>query len=42
LTVGAVDIKKVKPFMISVNDRLYYALGEPKAKAWEIGKNHKP
>jgi flavin reductase (DIM6/NTAB) family NADH-FMN oxidoreductase RutF len=42
LSAGAVDIKKVKPFMLSLNDRLYYELGEPKAKAWETGKNYKP
>ena len=42
LTAGVVDFKKAKPFMLSLNDRLYYALGEPKAKAWETGKNYKP
>jgi flavin reductase (DIM6/NTAB) family NADH-FMN oxidoreductase RutF len=42
LTAGAVDIKKVKPFMLSLNDRLYYELGEPKGKAWETGKDYKP
>ncbi|MGD0644081.1 MAG: flavin reductase family protein [Candidatus Bathyarchaeia archaeon] len=41
LTAGVVDIKKIKPLMLSLNDRLYYALGEPKAKAWESGKNYK-
>ena len=42
LTAGAVDIKKVKPFMLSLNDRLYYALGKQKGKAWETGKGYKP
>jgi flavin reductase (DIM6/NTAB) family NADH-FMN oxidoreductase RutF len=42
LTDGALDIKKVKPFMLSMNDRLYYELGEPKEKAWAAGKNYKP
>ena len=42
LTKGAVDLKKVKPFMLSLNDRLYYALGESKAKAWNVGNNYKP
>jgi len=42
LTAGAIDTKKVNPFMLSLNDRLYYALGEPIAKAWEAGKNYKP
>jgi flavin reductase (DIM6/NTAB) family NADH-FMN oxidoreductase RutF len=42
LTEGAVDLKKVKPFLLSLNDRLYYALGESKAKAWNAGNNYKP
>ena len=42
LTAGAVDIKKVNPFMLSLNDRIYYALGEQKGKAWEAGKDYKP
>lgn len=42
LTAGAVDIKKVKPFLLSLNDTHYYALGEPKAEAWKAGKNYKP
>jgi flavin reductase (DIM6/NTAB) family NADH-FMN oxidoreductase RutF len=42
LTDGTVDIKKTKPFMLSLNDHQYYRLGEPKAKAWKVGKNYKP
>jgi len=42
LTDGAVDIKKVKPFLLSLNERLYYKLGEPTAKAWGVGKKYKP
>lgn len=41
LTDEVVDIKKAKPFMLSLSDRRYYALGEPKAKAWNTGKNFK-
>jgi flavin reductase (DIM6/NTAB) family NADH-FMN oxidoreductase RutF len=41
LTTGTVDIKKVNPFMLSLNHRIYYALGEQKGKAWEAGKNYK-
>jgi flavin reductase (DIM6/NTAB) family NADH-FMN oxidoreductase RutF len=41
LTDGAVDIKKTQPFMLSLNDHVYHALGEPKAKAWSAGKNYK-
>ena len=42
LTAGAIDTKKVKPFMLSLNDRIYYGLGEQKGKAWEAGKVYKP
>ena len=41
LTAGAVDTKKVNPFMLSLNNRIYYALGEQKGKAWETGKDYK-
>jgi len=42
LTSGAVDTKKVEPFLLSLNDRIYYALGEQKGMAWESGKKYKP
>ena len=42
LTAGVVDFKKTKPFILSMNDRQYHALSEPKAKAWSAGKNYKP
>lgn len=42
LTDGAVDLKKTKPFMLSLNDHQYHVLGKPKAKAWNVGKNFKP
>jgi len=42
VTGGVVDLKKVKPLMLSLNDRLYYGLGESTAKAWDAGKNYKP
>jgi len=42
LSAGAVDTKKVNPFMLSLNDRIYYGLGEQKGKAWETGKKYKP
>jgi flavin reductase (DIM6/NTAB) family NADH-FMN oxidoreductase RutF len=41
LTNGVIDLKKVKPFMLSLNDGVYYALGEIKGKAWNIGKDYK-
>ncbi len=40
LTGGVVDLKKVKPFMLSIGDRQYFVLGESKAKAWEVGNNY--
>lgn len=42
LTNGIIDLKKVKPFMLSFHDQRYFELGEPKAKAWNAGKNYKP
>ena len=42
LTDEAVDLKKTKPFILSLNDRQYYGLDEPIAKAWSAGKNYKP
>ena len=42
LTSEAVDLKKVKPFMLSFYDKLYFGLGEAKAKAWSSGKDYKP
>ena len=42
LTAGVLDLKKIKPILLSLSDRLYYELGESKAKAWSIGNEHKP
>ncbi|MGD0979597.1 MAG: flavin reductase family protein [Candidatus Bathyarchaeia archaeon] len=42
MTDEAVDLRKTRPFLLSLNDRQYYALGEPEAKAWTAGKNYKP
>lgn len=42
LTEGAIDLKKTRPFMLSLNDQQYHVLGKPKAKAWNVGKNYKP
>jgi len=42
LTNEAVDLKKTKPFILSLNDKTYYVLGKPKAKAWSAGKTFKP
>jgi flavin reductase (DIM6/NTAB) family NADH-FMN oxidoreductase RutF len=36
-----VDIKKAKPFILSLADWRYYVLGELKAKAWNAGKTFK-
>jgi flavin reductase (DIM6/NTAB) family NADH-FMN oxidoreductase RutF len=42
LTDGTVDIRKTRPFMLSLEDRSYHGLGKQKAKAWNVGKNYKP
>jgi len=41
LTNGILDLKKIKPFLLSLNDGIYFALGEEKAKAWTAGKAYK-
>ena len=42
LTDGVIDMKKVRPLILSLDDRNYHGLGEMKAKAWNVGKNFKP
>ncbi len=42
LTNGVVDLKKIKPFMLSFQDQSYFGLGELQGKAWREGKNYKP
>jgi len=41
LTNRAVDLKKVKPFLLSFYDRQYLGIGESKARAWNAGNNYK-
>ncbi len=41
LTDGKLDFKKMKPLVLSQPDTSYWRLGEPVAKAWNIGKKHK-
>ena len=42
LTDGTIDIRKIRPFLLSLDDRNYHGLGKQKAKAWNVGKNYKP
>jgi flavin reductase (DIM6/NTAB) family NADH-FMN oxidoreductase RutF len=42
LTAGNPDIAKVKPFVFSMSDNRYHAVGRPLGKAWSIGKDYKP
>jgi flavin reductase (DIM6/NTAB) family NADH-FMN oxidoreductase RutF len=39
LTEGKPDMRKIKPFSLSMPDNQYWSVGKPIAKAWEIGKN---
>jgi flavin reductase (DIM6/NTAB) family NADH-FMN oxidoreductase RutF len=41
LTDGKMDFRKMKPLILSQPDTSYWRLGEPVAKAWNIGKRHK-
>ena len=42
LTNRVIDLKKIKPFMLSFNDQSYVELGKSIAKAWNAGKDYKP
>lgn len=41
LTNGVLDILKVRPILFSSFEKQYWKLGEPLAKAWNIGKELK-
>jgi flavin reductase (DIM6/NTAB) family NADH-FMN oxidoreductase RutF len=41
LTDGKLDFRKMKPLILSQPDTSYWKLGEPVAKAWNIGKRYK-
>lgn len=38
LTGGVPDLKKMNPFVLSMSDKRYWALGQDIGAAWEIGK----
>ena len=41
LTGGKMDFRKMRPLILSQPDTSYWCLGEPVAKAWNIGKRYK-
>jgi flavin reductase (DIM6/NTAB) family NADH-FMN oxidoreductase RutF len=41
LTDGKLDFKKMKPLILSQPDTAYWRLGEPVARAWNVGKKYK-
>ena len=41
LTDGKMDFRKMRPLILSQPDTSYWCLGEPVAKAWNIGKRYK-
>jgi flavin reductase (DIM6/NTAB) family NADH-FMN oxidoreductase RutF len=41
LTNCVIDLAKVKPILFDMNQRNYWKLGQPLARAWEIGKDYK-
>ena len=41
LTDGKLDFRKMKPLILSQQDTSYWSLGEPVARAWNIGKRYK-
>ena len=38
LTDGKIDVGKLRPLLFVMHDTSYWTLGEPYAKAWDIGK----
>jgi flavin reductase (DIM6/NTAB) family NADH-FMN oxidoreductase RutF len=42
LTDGMPDIKKLKPFLLSMYENRYFSIGEFLGKAWSIGLNYGP
>lgn len=38
LTAGKIDPRKLRPFMLTMPGNTYWALGEPIAEAWSVGK----
>jgi flavin reductase (DIM6/NTAB) family NADH-FMN oxidoreductase RutF len=38
LTDGKPDVRKLKPFTLTMPDNRYWAVGEELAKAWDAGK----
>ena len=38
LTDGNIDTEKLRPFMLTMPDNSYWALGERVGTAWDIGK----
>jgi flavin reductase (DIM6/NTAB) family NADH-FMN oxidoreductase RutF len=42
LTNGKVDLAKVQPLLFDMSTRHYWALGQPVAKCWDVGKQLKP
>jgi flavin reductase (DIM6/NTAB) family NADH-FMN oxidoreductase RutF len=43
LTKGIIDLQKTRPFLLSPGslNPQYYTIGEPRGKAWSVGKNFK-
>jgi flavin reductase (DIM6/NTAB) family NADH-FMN oxidoreductase RutF len=41
MTDQIVDLAKVNPILFAMNNRGYWELGKPVAKAWDIGKQYK-
>jgi flavin reductase (DIM6/NTAB) family NADH-FMN oxidoreductase RutF len=41
LTDGKLDFGKMKPLILSQPDTSYWSVGDPVAKAWNIGKKYK-
>ncbi len=41
LTHGKSDVKKIKPFLLTMPDNQFWAIGECLGSAWNVGKKIK-
>ncbi len=42
LTNGLPDIRKIRPFVLSMHDNNYWKVGEHLGKAWSVGRKYRP
>jgi len=41
-SAGKPDVKKIRPFTLTMPDNQYWEVGDNAGEAWSVGKNFKP